>query len=67
MNIQDSVVPEEISLKVERLIALAREAGIIRLSAEEGMGEDEAISVIEHYSELVSKKSLPSKYTDRLR
>lgn len=67
MSISETVVvPEANSLKEKRLIGLAREHNILRLSAEEGLSEDEAISVIEQYSELIGSSSLPSEYYSQL-
>lgn len=57
-NIDENIVPEEFSSKEERLISLAQEHNVLRISAEQGMSIDEAISVIEHYSDLIEEKSL---------
>lgn len=67
MSIQDTAfVPEATSLKEERLIEVAGKNNILRLSAEKGLSEDEAVEVIEQYAELISSSSLPSTYYERL-
>jgi len=60
-EIADQLVPDAKANQISNLIEIAKKHDILRLSAEEGMDEYQAIKVIESYSGLLDEHSLPEE------